>query len=33
MKVSNRALAAVSILVVVALILGPILEIAGLIRF
>jgi hypothetical protein len=33
MKVSNRAAAAVTILVVVALVLGPILEIAGLIRF
>lgn len=32
MKVSNRALAAVTILVV-AMILGPILEVAGLIRF
>jgi hypothetical protein len=33
MKVSNRAVAAVTILVVVAMILGPILEVAGLIRF
>jgi hypothetical protein len=33
MKVSNRAVAAVTILVVLSLVLGPILEVAGLIRF
>jgi hypothetical protein len=33
MKVSSRALAAVTILIVVAMILGPILEVAGLVRF
>ena len=33
MKVSNRAAVVVTILVVVALVLGPILEVAGLIRF
>lgn len=32
MKVSNRVAVVVTILVVVALILGPILEVAGLIR-